>query len=237
MGAVPGRALARHTWSPPDVNASEDFTATTHGGPVTLLFLCAHKDLRLDEKQALRARLRAARRAHVAALPASMRGLVFLRPPSPVAALVPEGSIVGLYHAVGAEAPAGGYARWLLENGRSLALPWFANRESPMQFRRWADPFNDSDLEPGPWGALQPCAAADELTPGTVFVPLLGFTAAGVRLGQGGGHYDRWLEANPQTMALGLGWDCQLCDSLPIEPHDVHLRGVITPTRFYEGTR
>jgi len=190
----------------------------------------------LDEKQALRAELRAARRAHVADLPASMRGLVFLRPPSPVAALVPEGTTVGLYHAVGAEAPAGGYARWLLENGRHVALPWFADRESPMQFRRWTDPFGDSDLEPGPWGALQPPATAEAVVPDAVFVPLLGFTAQGARLGQGGGHYDRWLEAHPGTMALGLGWDCQLCPSLPVEPHDAHLHGVVTPTRFYEGT-
>lgn len=190
----------------------------------------------MEEKQALRARLRAARRDHVAALPAAMRGLVFHRPPSPVTALVPEGSTVGLYHALGAEAPAGGYARWLLENGRNLALPWFADRDSPMRFRRWTDPFSDSDLEPGPWGALQPSATAEALSPEVVFVPLLGFTAQGARLGQGGGHYDRWLEANPQATALGLGWDCQLCDSLPTEAHDVHLRGVITPTRFYEGT-
>lgn len=189
----------------------------------------------MDDKQALRARLRTARRDHVAALPPSMRGLVFLRPPSPVTALVPEGSTVGLYHAVGAEAPAGGYARWLLENGRSLALPWFADRASPMEFRRWTDPFGDSDLEPGPWGALQPLATAEAVAPDTVFVPLLGFTAEGFRLGQGGGHYDRWLAANPKATALGLAWDCQHCESLPIEPHDMHLRGVITPTRFYEG--
>jgi 5-formyltetrahydrofolate cyclo-ligase len=65
------------------------------------------------------------------------------------------------------------------------------------------------------------------------FVPLVGFTAAGERLGQGGGHYDRWLAANPSVLPLGLAWDCQLRGSLPHEAHDCPLRGVITPTRFY----
>jgi 5-formyltetrahydrofolate cyclo-ligase len=62
---------------------------------------------------------------------------------------------------------------------------------------------------------------------------LLGFTRDGHRLGQGGGHYDRWLASHPQVVALGLGWDCQLLDNLPLEPHDCALRAIVTPTRIY----
>jgi 5,10-methenyltetrahydrofolate synthetase len=67
------------------------------------------------------------------------------------------------------------------------------------------------------------------------FVPLVGFTADGQRLGQGGGHYDRWLAAHPDTVAIGLAWDMQLADELPTEPHDRPLAAVVTPTRIYEG--
>lgn len=189
----------------------------------------------MTDKQKLREELRAQRKAHVAALPAATRGLLFLRPPGPVAALVPEGTAIGLYHALPGEAPTRGYAKWLSENGRRIALPWFADREAPMRFRLWADPYDDAGLEPGPHRHLQPAADAEELFPDAVFVPLVGFTAQGDRLGQGGGHYDRWLAANPSVAALGLAWDCQLRDSLPSEPHDRILRGVITPTRFYGG--
>ncbi|MBC2668177.1 5-formyltetrahydrofolate cyclo-ligase [Novosphingobium piscinae] len=188
----------------------------------------------MDEKHALRTRLRAARRAHVEALPETVRGLILLRPPAPVAARVPVGSVVGLYHANPVEAPTGGYARWFFENGRHLALPWFADRAAPMSFRAWRDPFDLSDLVPGPWGALQPDESAAELVPAVAFVPLLGFTADGQRLGQGGGHYDRWLADHPATLPIGLAWDIQLCDSLPLEAHDRALAAVVTPTRIYE---
>jgi 5-formyltetrahydrofolate cyclo-ligase len=187
----------------------------------------------VDDKQRLRKELKAQRKTHVASLPPATKGLLFLRPPSPVATLVGENTTVGLYHALANEAPTRGYAKWLSENGRRIALPWFGHSDAPMRFRAWNDPYDDAGLEIGPHRHLQPEANAEELFPDVVFVPLLGFTAEGDRIGQGGGHYDRWLAANPSVLALGLAWDCQLRDSLPKEPHDRTLRGVITPTRFY----
>jgi len=191
----------------------------------------------VDEKHLLRARLRTARREYVDALPASTRALILLRPPAPVAGRLPEGAAIGLYHATRYEAPTAGYARWLLENGRTLALPWFADRSSPMTFRQWTDPFDMSDLQPGPWGALQPRGNAPEVVPHVVFVPLLGFTADGHRLGQGGGHYDCWLAAHPDTVPIGLAWDMQKVESLPLEPHDRCLEAIVTPTRFFETAK
>lgn len=188
----------------------------------------------LNEKRKLREAMRALRRTHVASLPDSTRALLFLRPPGAVAAMAPQGACIGLYHARDAEAPTRGWARWFFENGRTLALPWFESRTAPMRFKAWRDPFDDSDLEAGPFGP-QPAADAQEAQPALLAVPLLAFTAGGHRLGQGGGHYDRWLGANTGTMAIGLAWDVQAVDSLPLEPHDHPLRAVVTPTRLYEG--
>ncbi|MEO5597619.1 MAG: 5-formyltetrahydrofolate cyclo-ligase [Novosphingobium sp.] len=189
----------------------------------------------MNEKQLLRARMRAERRAHVDALPDSTRALIMMRPPAPVAAMVPEGGVVGLYHPLPHEAPTAGYARWFYENGRTLALPWFADRMAPMQFLEWGNPFDDNELEAGPFGP-QPRAHSALAKPDTAFVPLLAFTADGQRLGQGGGHYDRWLAGNPDVLPIGLAWDMQLVDSLPVEPHDRTLAAVVTPTRFYRIT-
>ena len=187
--------------------------------------------------------MRAARRKHVAGLPASTSALMFLRPPAAVANLAPEVSTVGLYHAHGSEAPTAAYARWFYENGRHLALPWFASRGAPMRFRRWHNPFDAGELAPGPFGGMQPRADADDAdgpdgaNPTLVIVPLIAFTAGCDRLGQGGGHYDRWLAAHPDVTAIGLAWDCQLVAALPVEDHDCTLDAVVTPTRLFEGER
>jgi 5-formyltetrahydrofolate cyclo-ligase len=179
--------------------------------------------------------MRALRREHVAAQPDSMRALLFLRPPTPLTALSPKGGTIGLYHALRDEAPTLSYAKWFYEEGYNIALPWFAGREAPMRFHSWDDPYDDSLLETGPFGLPQPPADACEARPDLVLVPLLAFTASGQRLGQGGGHYDRWLDENPQAVAIGMAWDCQLVEVLPTEAHDRHLQGIVTPTRYYEG--
>lgn len=185
------------------------------------------------EKSTLRSRLRAQRREHVAQLDPATRALVLHRPPAPLLALVPEDAAIGLYHAGPHEAPAGGYARFFHERGHRLSLPRFAHRESPMEFAAWTDPWDESDCEVGPFGLLQPSPEAEALAPDLLFVPLLGFTAAGARLGQGGGHYDRWLAQHPQVPAIGLAWDVQRVGALPLEAHDRPLLAVVTPTRIY----
>ncbi|WP_370034054.1 5-formyltetrahydrofolate cyclo-ligase [Qipengyuania mesophila] len=184
-------------------------------------------------KSDLRKQLRASRREHVNALPESMRTLVFMRPPAPLLELIPEGSTVGLYRADPFEAPTAAYARHFFEQGHELALPRFAHKGAAMEFARFTDPFEESDLEVGPFGLLQPKAEAAGLAPQVLLVPLVGFDAEGARLGQGGGHYDRWLAGHRGTRAIGLAWDCQLVADLPTEPHDIPLAAVVTPTRIY----
>ena len=186
----------------------------------------------MEGKAALRARLRAARRAHVAGLPDAVRGLLFHRPPRAVAALVPAEATIGLYAETSEEALASGYGRWFFNEGHTVALPWFGRRDAVMEFRGWDNPFVDDDLEPGPWGMRQPAPTARAVIPDVVFVPLVGFDANGGRLGMGAGHYDRWLEAHPQALAIGLAWDCQEVPALPLEPHDRALAAIVTPTRL-----
>ncbi len=186
-----------------------------------------------ETKQALRKALRAERRRHVAALPDATRALLFRVPPAPLAALVPAGATIGLYRANPHEAPAASYARHFGELGHTLALPRFAHREAAIEFALHTDPFGESDLEVGPYGLMQPQADAMATTPDVLFVPLLGFTADGRRLGQGGGHYDRWLAAHPGVPAIGMAWDCQLVDDIPHEEHDRPLAAVVTPMRLY----
>ena len=186
-----------------------------------------------QSKADLRKALRIARREHVAALDPRVKALLFLRPPAPLLNVVPDGATIGLYAATADEAPAQSYGRFFHEAGHRVALPWFAAREAAMTFRTWASPHVDALLERGPYGMAQPFGDAEEVAPDLLFVPLIGFTANGQRLGQGGGHYDHWLADHPEVPAIGLAWDAQLVDHLPLETHDRSLRAVVTPTRLY----
>lgn len=187
----------------------------------------------MESKAALRAQLRAARRAYVQNLPDSVRGLLFHRPPRALVEMIPAAATIGAYVELpDEEAPATGYARWFFEAGHSVALPWFGGRDHKMEFHRWLDPLDDSALVRGPWGVRQFTTVGEAVVPDILFVPLVGFTASGERLGMGAGHFDRWLALHPEALAIGLAWDCQEVPALPVEPHDRPLAAIVTQTRL-----
>jgi 5-formyltetrahydrofolate cyclo-ligase len=73
-----------------------------------------------------------------------------------------------------------------------------------------------------------------------VFLPLVGFDARGVRLGMGGGYYDRafafrrWRTAWQSPRLIGLAYSFQQVESLTAEAHDVRLDSVITEERIIQ---
>jgi 5-formyltetrahydrofolate cyclo-ligase len=92
-----------------------------------------------------------------------------------------------------------------------------------------------TDLVAGAFGVAEPSGGsmvrADELD--LIVVPGVAFSPDGFRLGYGRGFYDRQLAGRPPTtVAVGLGFDLQLVDSLPVEEHDQQLDCVVTETRF-----
>lgn len=185
-----------------------------------------------QRKDDLRKKLRAARLEHAAGLPPQVSALVFRRPPAPVLQMIPQGAAIGLYSALEGEAPASGYARFFAEAGHTIALPRVSAPRAGMTFHAHTDPFGESDLERDARGMSQPAIDTRQIVPDVLFVPLVGFSAEGARLGQGGGHYDRWLADRPETLAIGLAWDIQEVDDLPMEAHDMPLTAVVTPTRI-----
>lgn len=72
-----------------------------------------------------------------------------------------------------------------------------------------------------------------------VIAPLVAFDAHGNRLGTGGGYYDRtfaFLHENKRDKPslLGLAYLTQSMKTLPLEPWDIPLDGVITEQAFIE---
>jgi 5-formyltetrahydrofolate cyclo-ligase len=80
----------------------------------------------------------------------------------------------------------------------------------------------------GPALRVQP-GDVDPVALDVVVVPGLAFTVDGRRLGQGGGHYDRFLpRLRSGCITIGAAFAEQLVDDLPTEPHDVRLTHVAT---------
>ncbi|MEL7686053.1 5-formyltetrahydrofolate cyclo-ligase [Citromicrobium bathyomarinum] len=186
-----------------------------------------------SDKARLRREMRALRKQTAAQLPDPVRALVFSRPPAPVLENIADGAVIGLYHASANEAPTQRYAQYFLENGHRIALPRLLAQDGAMRFAEHTDPLGGSDLEAGPHGLMQPGADAADLVPDVLFVPLLAFDTAGGRLGQGGGYYDRWMADHGQVLRIGLAWDTQAVDRVPMEAHDMPLHRVVTPTRVF----
>jgi 5-formyltetrahydrofolate cyclo-ligase len=62
-----------------------------------------------------------------------------------------------------------------------------------------------------------------------VIVPGVAFAPDGARLGQGGGWYDRFLASvRPDCTSIGVGFDPQVVEVLPTEPHDIRLDSIVT---------
>ena len=98
----------------------------------------------------------------------------------------------------------------------------------------WADYDGDpGSLAEGPRGILDPAGPSLGLdgiaAAALVLAPALAVDGAGRRLGQGGGSYDRAL-ARTNARILAVVFDDEVIESVPTEPHDRPVGGVLTPS-------
>ena len=72
-----------------------------------------------------------------------------------------------------------------------------------------------------------------------VFVPGMAFDRQGGRLGHGGGHYDRFLalESLRSACKVGLAFDFQIFNRLPLRAQDVQMDIVITESAVHRCRR
>lgn len=144
------------------------------------------------------------------------------------AAPLPAGAVVAGYWPMRGEIDVLPLLAALAERGQVTALPAVIERKAPLVFRRWA---TGDPLEDGLYGTRHPVAAAEEVRPVCLLVPLLAFDRRGIRLGYGGGFYDRTLaalRASGPVVAVGIAYAGQEVESLPAEDHDERLDWVVT---------
>lgn len=77
----------------------------------------------------------------------------------------------------------------------------------------------------------------DESTIAIVIIPGRAFTTDGHRLGRGNGGYDHWIalqrKRNPATKYIGVCFECQIIQELPMETHDEKMDLVVTARKTY----
>jgi 5-formyltetrahydrofolate cyclo-ligase len=182
------------------------------------------------DKRALRAAVRGARSAKspddLAAAALALAGRVESLP------AVRDAAVVAAYVSAGREPPTAVLLeRWRARGLRvllpvvlpDLDLDWAVDdgRRRPGVLRSVEEPA-------GPPLGREAIARAD-----VVVVPALAVDAAGHRLGQGGGSFDRALaRARPDALVVALLHDDEVpATPLPVEPHDRAVDVVVTPSR------
>lgn len=92
--------------------------------------------------------------------------------------------------------------------------------------------YSPDRLQRGAFGIPEPTSDAP-LCPADridlLILPGTAFTRNGIRMGRGGGFYDRYLSRTDlQAATVGVCFEAQIAESLPAEPHDIPVSMVIT---------
>ena len=119
----------------------------------------------------------------------------------------------------------------LLRKGTRVLAPVMSADDDQMH---WGEILQLDALVRGPYGMSQPSADLLAHVPpdAPVLTPLVVFTAQGDRLGRGGGHFDRFL-ADHQGPKIGLAYECQRAEEVPVEAHDARLDAVVTELKIW----
>lgn len=184
------------------------------------------------DKAGLRARILAARREMGADRRATAARA--LRETALACPEIAGAATVALYVSVATEPDTRGLLEDLRGRGIRVLLPVLL---ADMDLD-WAHYDGAASLGSADRGLLEP--ATPRLGPeavwdaGAVIVPAVAVDTQGVRLGRGGGSYDRVLaRLGPETFTAALLYDGEIVETVPAEPHDRAVRAALTPAGLH----
>jgi 5-formyltetrahydrofolate cyclo-ligase len=183
-----------------------------------------------DRKAELRRRLAAARRSLSAETRAAHAEA--LRP-HVLALAAAAGEIVCAYLPIGSEPGSVALLDALRAGGHEVLLPVVPPAPGPLDWARYTGP---DDVGAGPLGLREPLGPRLGTSAvgraALVLVPGLAADPTGIRLGRGGGYYDRTLPGvHPGTPLAVLLHEGELVDDLPAGTHDVPVTAAVLPVR------
>ncbi len=115
--------------------------------------------------------------------------------------------------------------RWTeADEERCIGLPVIDKQTKQLSFQMW---FPGCEMEEDAYGIPKP-KDTPVFHPTLLLVPCVGYGDGGVRLGYGGGFYDRTLATlQPRPYTVGLAYSFGYVPWLQAEPHDVPLDAVL----------
>ncbi|MGZ8426250.1 MAG: 5-formyltetrahydrofolate cyclo-ligase [Candidatus Binatia bacterium] len=138
---------------------------------------------------------------------------------------------IALYSPIQNEVDTGILLDHALSSGKRVYLPRWT--EQGFSFVRME---SRCELVAGRYGILEPIGAAGlsdaERQNLVVIVPGVVFDCRGNRLGRGSGVYDRLLaQFNISDIGVGLAYECQIVEAVPVQPWDRGMHFVVTENR------
>ncbi|SEK64345.1 5-formyltetrahydrofolate cyclo-ligase [Sphingomonas palmae] len=173
----------------------------------------------MTDKKQLRAEMRRAREAFVAAAPRA------LAVPAALRAMFRADMIVAAYVPIGSEADPAPLVAAARVAGCRVALPHVVDRQTALTFLPWDE---NAALVDGPFRLRQPAGDACPIAPELVLTPLIAFDRALNRVGQGAGHYDRAFAQYPHAKRIGVAWSVQEVARIDADPWDAPLDAIVT---------
>ncbi len=146
---------------------------------------------------------------------------------------VRRAATLAAYVSIGTEPGTGALLTALSNAGKRVLLPLLL----PDGDLDWAVHTGDAGLVPARLGLLEPAGPALGIdavaTADVVLVPALAVSPTGMRIGRGGGSYDRALGRVPVgTFTCALLYEGEVGVDVPVEPHDRPVTAAATPTRI-----
>jgi 5-formyltetrahydrofolate cyclo-ligase len=129
----------------------------------------------------------------------------------------------------------------LIASGKTVAVPITRIKEKRLDAIKISN--ITSDLEPGycdipePTKTLCETSMIDPSEINAILLPGSVFDKRGGRFGYGGGFYDRFVSNIPSAVRIGLAFDLQVVEQIPLQPHDELLDFVVTESNCFKGIR
>ena len=139
--------------------------------------------------------------------------------------LLQDAAVVMAYYSLSDEVNTHRLLDELVEEGKTVLLPEVVDDET-MVVRRYR---SRADLREGAFHIMEPVGElfTDYRQIDVVLVPGVAFDADGHRLGRGRGYYDRFLKTVGTVSKIGVCFDFQKVQEVPVGPDDVMVDRVV----------